>query len=170
MSRVGRFLFEELKLVVPPTIYFFCAFNIIALTSNLLVRHYWFAMSNFLLATTMALVVGKVILVAHRLTFLDSFRAAPLAWPILFKTAFYSVVVGLIRLLEVFIHIVTDDRGFHVAVRAVLDVFTWQHFAMVQIWLFLTFLVYVTVRELSALSGKSFLALLFQPRPAGAIP
>ena len=164
LASVGRFLWHEFKLVLPPTIYFFCAFNIIALTSNLLVKHYWFAMSNFLLATTMALIVGKVILVAAQLKFLEHFRNAPLAWPILFKTVFYTVVVGLVRLIEVFIHVATDDRGFRVAFRAALDVFTWQHFAMVQMWLFISFLIYITVHELSVLSGRSFLALLFQSR------
>ena len=41
---------------------------------------------------------------------------------------------------------------------------SWQHFAMVQMWLFISFLIYITVHELSVLSGRSFLALLFQSR------
>ena len=47
-ATVGHFLLKELKIVLPPTIYFFCAFNIIVLTTNLLARTYWFALSNFL--------------------------------------------------------------------------------------------------------------------------
>jgi len=33
-AAVGRFLLKELKIVLPPTIYFFCAFNLIVYTTN----------------------------------------------------------------------------------------------------------------------------------------
>ncbi|HTR85163.1 MAG TPA: hypothetical protein VMI56_11850, partial [Reyranella sp.] len=125
-AKTRQFLRHEIELMLPPTIYFFCVFNLIAVTSNLLVRHYWFALTQFLLATMLALIAGKVILVTHRITFLDRFRGPPLIRPILFKTVFYSVVVALVRVLEVFSHLARDERGFHVAFRAELDAFTWQ--------------------------------------------
>ena len=148
-ARAGRFLMHELRLLLPPTLYFFCAFNLIALTNNLIVRHYWFALTQFLLATMLALIAGKVILVAHRFTFLDHYRGPPLIRPILIRTIFYSVAVALVRVLEIFSHIARDSRGAKIAFQEQLDAFTWQHFAMVQIWLFVCFLIYVTAVELS---------------------
>ena len=51
-------LFKE---VLPPTLYFFIAFNLIVLTTNLLVHDYWFRLTTFLVATTTALIVGKAV-------------------------------------------------------------------------------------------------------------
>jgi hypothetical protein len=165
--RAGRFLAKELRLILPPTIYFFCVFNLIVLTSNLLVRHYWFALSHFLFATTMALIVGKVILVTDKFSIIDRFRHAPLIQPILYKTAFYTIAVSVVRLAEQFVHFRFDERGFAIALHEALDAFTWRHFAAVQIWLVLSFLVYVAVTELNDRLGAGRLVnLLFNDRSA----
>jgi len=63
--------------------------NFIVLTTNLLVAQYLVAVSNFMLATMAALVVGKAVLVANKIPLLRSYDRAPLIQPILFKTAFY---------------------------------------------------------------------------------
>ena len=165
-QKVGRFLWKELKLVLPSMLYFFVAFNLIAVTSSLLVQHYWFQLTNFLLATGMALVVGKVILVAAELPFLERYRDGPLIRPILLKAVFYWVVVGLVRLLEQIVHVTRDDRGFRVALDAARDAFSWQHFALIQAWLLACFLVYVTVSELAARLGEGgLIRMLFHQRP-----
>jgi len=164
-ARFGRHLWKELKLVLPPTIYFFCAFNIIALTSNLVIHRYWFALSQFLFTTVLALIVGKVILVADKFRSLDRYRGPPLIRPILFKAVLYTMIVLLVRILEQYLHFLRDVRGFDVAHQEAVDGFTWQRFAAIQIWLFVCFLVYVTVQELSALSGHRFVTLLFRSKP-----
>jgi hypothetical protein len=65
--RIGaRFLHEAL----PPMIFFFVGFNFIVLTTNLLVAQYLVAVSNFMLATMAALVVGKAVLVANKMSIL----------------------------------------------------------------------------------------------------
>jgi hypothetical protein len=164
-SAAGRVLLKELKVVLPPTIYFFCAFNLIVFTTNLMVHHYWFALSNFLVATALALIVGKVILVTDKFHFIDRYRGPPLIRPILFKTVFYSVVVTLLRVAELFAHVARDERGFAVAFREAVDAFTWYRFTAIQIWLFTCFLIYVTATELNAALGKGqMMRLLFGRR------
>jgi hypothetical protein len=162
-SAVGQFLLKELKIVLPPTIYFFCAFNLIVFTTNLMVHHYWFALSNFLVATALALIVGKVILVTDKFHFIDRYRGPPLIRAILFKTVFYSLIVTLVRAIELFVHIARDDRGFSVAFGEAVDAFTWYRFTAIQIWLFTCFLIYVTATELNAAVGKGrMMGLLFR--------
>ncbi len=163
--RVRRFLWKELKLVLPPTLYFFVAFNLVAFTNSLLVHKYWFALTGFLVATTLALVVGKVILVAAELPFLDRYRDGPLIQPILLKTGFYWVVVGIVRFLEQILHVARDERGFHVAFEAARDAFTWERFTLIQLWLLVCFLVYVTVTELVTRLGEgNLVSMLFRQR------
>jgi hypothetical protein len=164
-ATAGRFLLKELKLVLPPTIYFFCVFNLIVFTTNLMVHHYWFALSNFLVATMLALIVGKVILVTDKFHFIDRYRGPPLIRAILFKTVFYSVVVTIVRVAEQLIHIARDERGIAVAYQAAIEAFTWYRFTAIQIWLFVCFLLYITAIELNAAIGKGRMAaLLFQRR------
>ena len=84
--------------MLPPTLYFLVAFNVIVFTTNLLVHDYWFKLSSFLLATTTALIVGKAVLVANNIRLIDRFRGAPLIQPILYKSIFYTLVVLVVRL------------------------------------------------------------------------
>ena len=64
--RIGARILNEVREALPPTIFFFVGFNFIVLTTNLLVAEYLAAVSNFMLATMAALVVGKAVLVANR--------------------------------------------------------------------------------------------------------
>ena len=63
--RVGAWILRELRGALPPTIFFFIGFNFIILTTNLLVADYAVAVSNFMLATVAALVVGKAVITAN---------------------------------------------------------------------------------------------------------
>jgi hypothetical protein len=63
--RVGAFLLRELREMLPPTIFFFIGFNLILLTTNLLVADYGATVGSFMLVTGGALVVGKAVLVAN---------------------------------------------------------------------------------------------------------
>ena len=164
-AKAGRIWLREMKSLLPPTIYFFCAFNVIVLTTNLLVRNYFFALSNFLAVTLLALLVGKAVLVANKVRSIDRFRGAPLIKPILFKTVCYGLVVTLLRVIEQLIHFSFDGDGFSVAFQEAIDAFTWRRFAAIQIWLFVCFLIYVTVLEVSRALGPGKLKqLVFGPR------
>ena len=160
-ARAGHAALRVLRHMLPPTLYFFIAFNLIVFTTNLLVHDFWFRLSGFLVATTTALVVGKSVLVANQIRLIDRFRGAPLVQPILYKTIFYTLIVLVVRILERFIHFAIDDRGFTLAFGAAVDDFSWRRFAAIQIWLFTCFLIYVTATELSALLGEGQMFRLF---------
>ena len=98
--RVGAFVLRELREMLPPTIFFFIGFNLILLTTNLLVADYGAAFGSFMLVTGGALVVGKAVLVANATRSIRRYDRAPLIRPILFKAAFYWAVVFVARLLE----------------------------------------------------------------------
>lgn len=147
--------------MLPPTLYFFIAFNLIVITTNLLTHDYWFNLGSFMLASTTALIVGKVVLVVDKVRIIDKFRGAPLIQPILYKTVFYSVVVTIVRFLERMMHLAIDPRGFESAAQAAVADFTWHRFVAVQVWIFVCFLLYVTASELNALVGDGQLRRLF---------
>ena len=100
LRRVGACIMHELRGALPPTIFFFVGFNFIVLTTNLLVADYAVAVSNFMLVTVAALVVGKAVITANAMPFLKLFDRAPLIQPILFKTTIYWIATFLARLAD----------------------------------------------------------------------
>jgi hypothetical protein len=166
--RAGGWFLHELREILPPTIFFFVGFNLIVLTTNLLLADYLVAFGNFMLATAAALVVGKAVLVTNALPFLRRYDRAPLIQPILFKTVVYWAVVFLARLLEHFVrfwlieHNPPGDFLSHM-----MATFSWHRFAAIQIWILVLFLIYVTASELNHLFGDGELRrLLFTHRPS----
>ena len=99
-SRLLAFVIKELREVWPPTVFFAVGFNLIILTTNLLLADYLASFGSFMVATITALVVGKSVLVANAMPFLRRFDTAPMVQPILFKTIVYWAVVFLVRFLE----------------------------------------------------------------------
>src|SRR3954452_12735770 len=108
--RIGAWILHEWLEMLRPTIFFFAGFNFIVLTTNLLVAEYLVAVSNFMLASLAALVVGKAVLVASKMSLLRRYDRAPLIQPILYKTAVYWVVVFLVRILERFVHFTVEGK------------------------------------------------------------
>jgi hypothetical protein len=165
--RIGARLLHEVREAVPPTIFFFVGFNFIVLTTNLLVAEYLVAVSNFMLATTAALVVGKAVLVANKMSLLRRYDRAPLIRPILFKTAFYWIVVFFARLLERFVHFVFDGNQPGDFISYLITSFSWHRFSAISLWILVLFLIYVTATEVSHLFGPGELRrLFFTSRPS----
>jgi hypothetical protein len=98
--RAGAFLLREFLEILPPTIFFIIGFNLIVLTTNLILADYGAQFASFMIATASALIVAKALLVANALPAIRRYDRAPLIRPILFKTVFYWVAVFIARLLE----------------------------------------------------------------------
>jgi hypothetical protein len=166
--RAGAWFLRELREMLPPTIFFLVGFNLIVLTTNLILADYAVAFASFMIATAAALIVGKSVLVANALPFLRRYDRAPLIQPILFKTFVYWAIVFVARLLEAFVHFWLIDHnpvgGF---LPHMISIFSWHHFAAIQIWILVLFLIYVTASELNHLfSDGELRRILFTHRPS----
>ena len=168
LFRAGAFFIREFREVLPPTIFFCIGFNLIVLTTNLLLADYGASFSSFILATAGALVVGKAVLVANAMRTLRLYDRAPLIRPILFKTVFYWVIVFIARLLEHWIrYLFVEHHTLGVFLPHIIATFNWHRFVAVQLWIFVLFFIYVTVTELNHLFGEGELGhILFTSRPS----
>src|SRR5215831_37262 len=63
--RVGAFLLREFLEILPPTIFFIIGFNLIVLTTNLILADYGGQFAGFMIATASALIAAKALLVAN---------------------------------------------------------------------------------------------------------
>jgi hypothetical protein len=139
----------------------------VVLTTNLLVADYLVAVSNFMLATVAALVVGKAVLVANAMPYLRRYDRAPLIQPILYKTGFYWVIVFFARLLERFVHFSLEGNPPADFFPYLATTFSWHRFTAISLWIFVLFLIYVTASEFSQLLGPAEMRrLLFAYRPS----
>src|SRR6516165_9238258 len=166
--RAGAFVLRELREMLPPTIFFFIAFNLILLTSNLLVANYGAAIGSFMLVTGGALVVGKAVLVANAMQSIRRYNRAPLIRPILFKTVFYWAVVLVARLLEHWIRFwLVEHHPLGTFLPYMIATFDWHRFIAIQLWILVLFLIYETATELNHLFGVGELwHLLVTIRPS----
>ena len=166
--RTGAFLLREFREILPPTIFFVIGFNLILLTTNLILAGYGARFASFLLATAAALVVGKAVLVANAMRAIRHFDRAPLIRPILFKTVFYWVAVFIARLLEHFIkYCFSEPEPLRTFLPHMVSTFDWHRFIAVQLWIFVLFLIYVTMTEFNHLLGEGELSrLLITSRPS----
>ena len=64
-SRLLAFVIKELREILPPMVFFAVSFNLIVLTTDLILADYRRSVGNFMVATMAALVVGKAVLVAN---------------------------------------------------------------------------------------------------------
>jgi len=166
--RAGAFLLHEFLEILPPTIFFFLGFNLIVLTTNLILADYGAEVANFLIATTSALVVAKAVLVANAMPAISRYDRAPLIRPILFKTVFYWAAVSIVRLLEHWVRYrFGGDYVFGGFVPHAIATFSWDRFIAIQLWILVLFLVYVTASEFNRLFGHGELRrILFTYRPS----
>jgi|SRR5271166_223392 len=167
-SRVLVFILKEFREALLPVTFFFISFNLV---EQLILADYMARLANFMVATTTALVVGKAVLVANALPFLRRFDAAPMIRPILFKTVVYWAVVFVARLLEEIIEYVIRGGTISGFPEYLITHFAWHRFAAIQIWIFVLFLVYTFVTELSARLGEGELfKILFGRRSSKLQP
>jgi hypothetical protein len=164
-SGVPAFLIKQLREVLPPTIFFAVGFNLIALTTQLILADYLIHFANFMLVTLSALIVGKAVLVANALPFFRRFDTAPIVQPVLFKTLIYCAIVFLVRFLERLGKYWLTGGTLSGVPDYLANHFSWNRFVAIQIWVFVLFLIYTIGAELNSLFGQGELAkILFTRR------
>jgi hypothetical protein len=146
---------------LPPTAFFAVSFNLIVLTTDLILADYRASFANFMVATMAALVVGKSVLVANVTPFLRRFDTAPMIQPVLFKTIVYWAVVSLVRFLEKLVEYLFAGETFSRIPEYMATHFRWHRFAAIQIWILVLFLIYTSVEELNARLGDGELLKIF---------
>ena len=80
LRKMLEFTKHELIQVLPPTIFFLCAFNVVALTTAMVLQEFKIHIATYAVATMLALVVGKAVLVVNKLSVLRSRAAGRSCW------------------------------------------------------------------------------------------
>ena len=165
MSNLSYRLKHELRQLTPVVLFFFIAFQLLALTQSLMLKEYGIQTRTFLAATILALVVAKVVVITDLLPMLNRFPEKPLVYNVVWKTAIYFIASLGVRYAERLIEFWHKSASFAIANRRMFAEIVWPHFWAVQLWLLILLLLYCAVRELIRALGRERVVKMFFRSP-----
>jgi hypothetical protein len=168
MQRILRFIGHEFKEALAPTIFFLILFHLAAFTKVLMLESYGITAITASVATVMALIAAKAILIADELPGLSHSAGRPLLVTVLCKAVIYAVLFLVLRLVEELVPLLIKHGGVSLAAQHFVEEISWPHFWAVQIWLFVALIFYAAVVELNAHLGAGSLRKAFLGWPLQA--
>ncbi len=166
MSKLSAKIKEELLEILPPTIFFFIALHIVAFIRVLMLKGTGIAPTTSVTVTIAALILGKAVVIADMLPFINRFPEKPLLHNVAWKTAIYLAVAALVHYLERLVDFWRETGGLIAANEKLLAEIVWPHFWAIQIVLFVLILMYCTMHELArVIGGDKLRRMFFGPLP-----
>jgi len=154
MSRALKWMKEEIILAIPGIVFFAITFNLINLTEKLMFKPIGYGYVSFATATIGALLVGKLIIIANSLPFINAFPNKPLIYNIIWKFFIYGSLTLLFRVLEKLWHLVYHYENMTVVCHLLKNTLTSPPFWAIQIWVLMLFAIYVVFSEYTRYLGK----------------
>jgi hypothetical protein len=170
MSKFVSTIKHELAEMVPPTVYFFIILHFIAFFRVLMNKGTGMPPATTVSIAVAALILGKAVLLANALPFINRFPEKPLIWNVCWKSLLYVVVALIIHYLEHLYDFWKEAPGIVAANRKLLSELIWPHFWAIQMLLSLLILMYCAVGEFARAVGPDKLKrMFFGPLPARPI-
>jgi hypothetical protein len=158
---------HEFMKMLPPTIFFFVMLNIVLLVRALMTRGTGLSLPTFATVVVAALILGKAVLLANMLPFINRFPEKPLIWNAAWKTLIYTVVATFIHYLERLHEYWKETHALAAANHQLLAEMNWAHFVAIQILLLVLIFNYCVFAELARVIGEQRLKEMFLgPMPA----
>ena len=161
MNRLAERAKEEIGALLPPTLFFFVALHLVALVRVLMLKGTGIALATSVSVTVAALILGKAVLIADALPFINRYPHKPLVYNVVWKTAIYVLIAMLIHYLEHLFDVWREVGGLVEANRKLLAEIVWPHFWAIQIFLWVLILMYCTMRELVRAIGADKVREIF---------
>ena len=157
---------EEFFKLLPPMIFFFVALHIVAFIHALMLKKTGIAPSSSVSIAVAALILGKAVLIADILPFINRFPNRPLIYNVAWKTVIYWLISVAIHYVERLIEFWRHAGSFGAANQKLLAEIVWPHFWAIQIILFVLIAMYCMVHELVRVIGKEkAMRIFFGPTP-----
>jgi hypothetical protein len=148
--------------ILPVFLFFLFFFTIINWTETFLFEKAGVTPFGFLEVAVASALVAKVFLVADHLRLMHLFRERPLAYSILWKTAFYWVIVLIVRLLIRLVpYLFGVSNGFRENLDKFLSQMDWNLFISIQAYYLILLFIFITFRELAYKIGAKKMRKLF---------
>ncbi|MBN3762225.1 hypothetical protein [Burkholderia sp. Ac-20365] len=157
---------HEFMKALPPTIFFFVILHIVALIRALMTKGSGVPLPVSASVLIASLILGKSVLIADMLPFINRFPDKPLIWNVGWKTLMYAVVALIVHYLERLYEYWKDAPGIAAANANLVADINWARFWAVQILLITLIAMYCVIAELARVIGRDRLkAMFFGPLP-----
>ena len=164
MSKLSAKIKEEIEKLLPPTIFFFIALHLVAIFRALMLKGTGIELGTLASVTVAALILGKAVLIADLLPFINRYPYKPLVYNIAWKTTVYVLLSMLVHYLERLVDFWRATGGFIAGNQKLLAEIVWPHFWAIQILLLVLILMYCTMREVVRVIGRDkALQMFFGP-------
>lgn len=157
-------IIKDLREVVYPVIFLFCMFELVALTNALLLESYKLTPTHSLFAAVGALIGGKAILVANKISVLHLFERQAVIVTVVWRSLVYAIFCALFLCSE---HVVTglfERENPLTSLRALVEHLSFDHVAANVIWLFVSLMLYNSYVEVDRHLGTGSLRRIFLER------
>ena len=154
MSNLAAKIGEEIRAALPPTIFFFIMLQIVGVIRVLMLKGTGITVSSPLQTTIAALILGKAVLIADHLPWINRYPDKPLAYNVVWKTVIYVLVAMVVHYLEHLVDFWRQAGSLVAGNRKLLAEIVWPHFWAIQIILTVLILMYTTMHELVRVMGK----------------
>src|SRR4029453_7371204 len=168
MSKLFTKLQEECKALLPPAIFFFIMLHLVALMRALMLKGTGIAASTPWQVTLSALILGKAVLVADLLPFINRYPDKPLLYNIAWKTTIYVLVAMLLHYLEHLVDFWKEAGSLVAGNQKLLAEIVWPHFWAIQMLLVVLILMYCTMHEFVRVLGRDKVLEIFFGTPTAA--
>ena len=161
MSQLSEKIKEEIVALIPPTVFFFIALQIIALVRALMVKGTGLPVASSAQIAIGALILGKAVLIADLLPIVNRYPDKPLVYNVALKSAIYFLIALVIHYLERLVDFWKAAGGFVAANQKLLAEIVWPHFWGIQIVLLVLILNYCVIHELIRVIGAEKVREMF---------
>jgi hypothetical protein len=145
---------HELAEMLPPTIFFFVVFHLVAFARALLDAQYGISVVSATAATIGALVVGKAILLADKLPVMHWFGDRRLIYNVLWRIAVYLVLVLLLQCLEELIPLLFRGAGIVAGSEQLFAEIAWRKFWATHVVLVVFLVFYCLATAVTEVFGR----------------
>jgi chromate transport protein ChrA len=161
MSKLSAKIKEEIEALIPPTLFFFVALHLVALVRVLMLKATGLAPATSVSIAVAALILGKAVLIADLLPFINRYPDKPLVYNVVWKTVIYVLISMFIHYLERLVDFWRETGSFVAGNEKLLAEIVWPHFWAIQILLVALILMYCTMREFARALGEDKVRRMF---------
>lgn len=161
MGSVIHKIKHEFMKVLPPTIFFFVILHIVAAIRALMIKGTGVELPVSASVLIASLVLGKCVLIADMLPFINRFPDKPLIWNVSWKTVMYAVVALIVHYLERLYEYWKEAPSLMDANSMIWTSMNWPRFWAIQILLITLIFMYCVISELARVIGPERLRKMF---------
>ncbi|SAK68695.1 hypothetical protein AWB80_03463 [Caballeronia pedi] len=160
---------HEMMKMVPPTLFFFVLLHAVVIIRTLMVKGTGISLPTSVSVIVASLILGKAVLIANMLPFINRFPDRPLVWNVAWKTLIYTIIAGFLHYLERLFDFWKETHNLAAAHHELIAHVNWPQSCAVQILLFLMISNYCAFAELGRVIGSGVLKSWFLG-PLGDVP